>query len=257
MVFPVSPETGAAPSPQRKRVRHGDRKAQCRLPRSPGPRHACVVPPEPKRDLRLPEDDLPDVVEEAAHLADERGRTLGRAQVAEVLAEVDLPADLVDEAHDRVLAKRAEARDRKRKRVLLGTLLTGTLAFGLAVAVWSSGRAATMANITAQSGQLSLGAPAEGGRATSAFRAVDRPDVFYTVTLTNAPTGQTLDVRCDYRDPSGSVARQITYTTKTIKTPVWETHGHYVLPAAAPAGAWSVEMTVENNALRREQFHVE
>lgn len=212
------------------------------------------MPPEPKRDLRVAEDDLPDVVEEAAHLADERARTLDRERVAEVLAEVDLPADLVDEAHDRVLAKRAEARDRTRKRVLLGTLAAGTLAFGLAVAGWSMSRASLMANISAQTAQVSLG---EKGPAPAAFRAVDRPDVYYTVTLANAPTGQTLDVRCDYRDPSGSVARQISYTTKTIKTPVWETHCHYVLPASAPPGAWSVEMTVENKAVRREPFRVE
>lgn len=212
------------------------------------------MPPEQKRDLQLKEDDLPDVVEEAAHLAEDRARTLDRQRVAEVLAEVDLPADLVDEAHDRVLAKRAEARDRNRKRILLGTLAAGTLAFGLAVGAWSMERAALVGKVNAQSAQITLG---DKGPAPTAFRAADRPDVYYTVTLANAPTGQTLDVRCDYRDPSGSVARQITYTTKTIKTPVWDTHCHYVLPATAPAGAWSVEMTVENKTLRRERFTVE
>lgn len=212
------------------------------------------MPPEPKRDLRLTEDDLPDVVEEAAHLADDRARTLDRKQVAEVLAEVDLPADLVDEAHDRVLAKRAEARERTRKRWLLGTLGAGSIAFALAVGAWSMERASLVANLSAQNARITLG---DKGPAPTAFRAADRPDVYYAVTLANAPTGQTLDVRCDFRDPSGSVARQITYTTKTIKTPVWETHCHYVLPQAAPAGAWSVEMTVENKTLRRERFTVE
>jgi hypothetical protein len=212
------------------------------------------VPPDPKHDLRLSPDDLPEVVEEAAHLAADRENTLDRERVREVLAEVDLPADLVDEAHDRVLAKRAAAREQTRRRWLLGTFVAGGLAFAGAVAFSAQSRATLVAGVTAQHGRLSLGPQ---GPDVAAFRAADRPDLTYTVTLANAPTGRTLDVRCDFRDPTGTVARQITYTTKTITTPVWDTHCHYSLPTSSPPGTWSVELSVENKALRRESFRVD
>jgi hypothetical protein len=223
-------------------------------------RHALSVPPNPSPspERRIDEADLPDVVEEAAHLAAARGKTLDRAHVGEVLKEVDLPADLVDEAHDRVLEKRQNERAAKRKRTLLVVLgVGGLLAIGAVAAgamTMRSEQAALAQSLVGQSARLSVGAK---GADASAFRAADRPDIYFTVTLAGAPTGQSLDVRCDIRDPAGTVARQITYTTKTITTPVWDTHCHYALPSSASPGDWSIEMSALGKSIRRERFTVE
>lgn len=212
--------------------------------------------PAPER--RIDEADLPDVVEEAAQLAAERERGLDRAHVGEVLRDVDLPAELVDEAHDRVLAKRQEARQAKRKKTLLLALGIGAVLAVGAVAVGASTmrreQAVLAEHLVGQSARLSVGP--KGADATS-FRAADRPDLYFTVTLAGAPVGSSLDVRCEIRDPNDKVVRQISYTTKTITTPVWDTHCHYALPSSAPAGAWSIEMTALGKSLRRERFTIE
>jgi hypothetical protein len=218
------------------------------------PLHGPV--PEPAR--RIDEADLPEVVEEAAHLAAEREKGLDRARVGEVLREVDLPAELVDEAHDRVLEKRQNLRAAKRKRTLLIALGLGSLlavgAVAAAASTMRSEQAALATSLVGQSARLSVG---PNGADATAFRAAERPDLYFTVTLAGAPVNRSLDVRCEVRDPAGKVARQIAYTTKTITTPVWDTHCHYTLPSSAPPGAWSIEMTALGKSIRQERFTVE
>ena len=78
-----------------------------RLLREEGEPHPPSVT-SPKLQVR--EDELPELVEEAARLADERARTLSDGEVRDVLRELAVPEDLAAEAHDRVLEKRAAAR---------------------------------------------------------------------------------------------------------------------------------------------------
>lgn len=222
-----------------------------RLLREGGDPHPPPVT-SPKPQVR--KDDLGELVEEAAHLADERAATLNDAEVRDVLRQLDVPEDLAAQAHDRVLEKRGEARKKAQRRWLLGGAVAIALTFAGGVAMVAQERASLVAGVESDAARLSVG---KDGPDVTTFRAEDRPDVYLSTTLRNAPTGQSLDLRCDFRDPSGKVARQVSYTTKRIDTPVWPTHCHYVLPSSAAKGDWSVDLVLEQKTVRRERFRVE
>jgi hypothetical protein len=82
------------------------------------------------------------------------------------------------------------------------------------------------------------------------------PDVYYRVALAEAPVGAELELTCEWIDPSGRVVHQNRYRTLTIDKPVWPTHCHHLIGPAAPAGRWTVRLSVEGRALDALCFEV-
>jgi hypothetical protein len=63
-------------------------------------------------------------------------------------------------------------------------------------------------------------------------------EVFYRVTLANAPFGQKLSLSCNWVDPNGNIVHQNNYQTKEIKTLIWNTFCRYTIGSSAPTGKW-------------------
>lgn len=82
-------------------------------------------------------------------------------------------------------------------------------------------------------------------------------EVFYRVTLKDAPLGQKLQLHCDWIDPQGQVALRRSYQTQTITTEIWKTYCRADFTPASPTGTWTVEMYLHNRRkISRTSFQV-
>jgi hypothetical protein len=108
--------------------------------------------------------------------------------------------------------------------------------------------------VTASSGRLTLKDDDNGDLAV-----VDRkkePELWYRVTLENAPIGSKLALSCDWIDPQGKVVHRNRYETREIDRPVWPTHARYQLTPNAPAGTWTVRLYQADRVLHSKTFEV-
>lgn len=109
-----------------------------------------------------------------------------------------------------------------------------------------------LSRVAAQESRLTF-ARDDGGSLAAVDRA-QSPDVYYRVTLANAPLEAELELACDWTDPSGRVSHQNRYRTLRIDKPLWRTHCHHVLGSSAPPGFWTVRMRLEGRVLASASF---
>jgi hypothetical protein len=115
-------------------------------------------------------------------------------------------------------------------------------------------KAAALAEVTAPAGRLTL-AKDDGGNLKSVDRR-DRPEMWFRVTLEDAPLGKELALTCEWVDSRGKVAQRNRYTTKTITRTTWPTHARCKLGADAPTGTWTVRLLLDGRELRSQTFEV-
>ena len=109
-------------------------------------------------------------------------------------------------------------------------------------------------SVTASSGRLTLKED-DGGNLT-VVNLQQKPELWYRVTLENAPVGNKLALSCDWIDPHGEVAHQNHYETREIDRTVWPTHARYQLPPGSPTGSWTVQLSLEGRVLHSMTFEL-
>lgn len=110
------------------------------------------------------------------------------------------------------------------------------------------------AAVTASSGRLTLDRD-DGGDLQSVDRRA-RPELWYRVKLEGAPVGERLRLRCEWVDPAGKVYHRNNYETRLIDSPDWPTHARCRLGPDAPAGTWTVRLSLEGRVLHSRTFEV-
>jgi hypothetical protein len=130
------------------------------------------------------------------------------------------------------------------------------LGLALSVAVWLliQRRGPGTNAVSAAARRFALGLD-DRGTVTEVTREA-QPDVYYHVTLADAPVGRELSLDCEWRDPSGRPARENHYQTKTISTARWNTHCHQRFGPEAAAGLWTVRLTLEGRTLSSDTFSI-
>jgi hypothetical protein len=110
------------------------------------------------------------------------------------------------------------------------------------------------ANVRASSGRLTLKKD-DGGT----LKIVDRhqaPELWYRVTLEEAPVTRKLALTCDWTSPAGKVVRRNRYETKEITRATWPTYARFQLTPDAPTGTWTVRLLLEGRQLHSLTFEV-
>jgi hypothetical protein len=138
--------------------------------------------------------------------------------------------------------------------LLVGVVLLAGVAYYFLAMRSGAPPGAVATLVTAQSGRLTYEND-DGGNLPSVSRQ-DRKELWYRVDLDHAPIGSTLTLDCDWIDPSGKVAHHNHYPTKEIDKSVWPTHARYLLPADAPAGTWTVKLSLDGRVLNTLKFEV-
>ena len=209
----------------------------------------------------IPKKKLGPIIEELEQLEDEHGGDLHPDEVREVLRDLKVPDARLEQALQNIQAKEAkEAELAKAKQTRTKVFAAGGVAV-LVLAVIATGlwyshsqREVALSKITATDAQLSV---ANKPAATPVFLRSQNPEIQLDVVLHEAPTGDSLDMRCDWVSPTGQTAYESHYTTKKIDKTNWPTHCKNSFKQSAQPGAWLVRMKVSDRPVIEVPFTIE
>ncbi len=201
---------------------------------------------------RLTQRQLDQVIAEVTQLSEQQHSEIEAAQVREILRELNLPSELLEEAMAQIDRREAIAAQQRRNRLLVGgavglasLLLTSALFF-------NQTRQHDLDQALAQQDRLTL---ATGSSLTDVSRQEDN-ELFYRVTLSEAPVGRRLPLSCSWIDPNQQIVHQNSYQTQSITTTVWDTYCRYTPGIEAPTGTWQVEMFLGDRPIDNLSFEV-
>ena len=205
-------------------------------------------------DTRLTQTQLAQVVAEVGQLSKQRDEELSIEQVKQILQELSLPDDLLDDALVQLTRRKALAKQQKRNWIIGGAIAV-TLVGGIAAAtIFHQQYQQQIERVSATQNRITL---AENSQTN--VGEVDRqknPQVFYQVTLKDAPLHDRLRLTCDWVDPTGQVVQQSNYQTQSIEQSFWPTYCSHRFDSGSAVGTWQVKMALEGRFLSRQTFVV-
>ncbi len=205
----------------------------------------------PIMEQRLTTQQLEQIVGEVGRLAHRQQAELGRTQVQEILQELNLPPELLDEAMIQVQRKEALARESKRNRgIAIAGITAAAIIFG-GTSLFFQNQTDRLSKITASQDRITL---IQSGESSKTI--VKGSEIFYQVTLKDAPINEKLNLTCNWLDPQGQITHTNRYDTKNITTAVWNTQCRYQIPANAATGAWKVQILAGDRLIKQAPFEV-
>jgi len=203
---------------------------------------------------RLTQTQLTQIVAEVQRLSNLREAELNSAEVTQILQELGLPTELLDEALIQLQRREALAQQQRRNRWIAGGLAAVAVGAIAITGFFIQQSRQALDRISVQQNRITS-VQDDGGNLTVVSRQ-NNPEIFYRVTLKDAPIGKKLSISCDWIDPSGQVVKQNSYQTREIDKSIWNTQCRYKIGTAATPGKWQVKMFVENRAIGSTSFQV-
>jgi len=205
-------------------------------------------------EQRLTDVQLEKVVAEVQRLSQRQQAELAPEQVREILQELNLPPEFLEEAMVQLDRREALAVQQKRDRWMMGGFV-GLIALSvIGFLVFSQNQQQMTARVMAQRDRVTLNQ--DNGGNLSTIRRQNGGEIFYRITLSDAPVGQRLSLSCNWIDPSGQIVHQNRYQTKEITTPIWNTFCRHQLGSEMPVGTWKVEAFLGDRRLSDATFNV-
>ncbi|MFZ4638907.1 MAG: DUF3859 domain-containing protein [Nodosilinea sp.] len=195
------------------------------------------------------------MVAEVQQLSQRQQSELDAEQVRDILRELHLPPELLEEAMVQLHRREALAARQQRNRWIVGSVIGLSILLLLGASLFAQNLQRTLALVTVQRDRVTL-AQDDGGDLSTVSRQANG-EVFYRVTLSDAPVGQRLSLSCSWIDPGGQVVHQNRYQTQEITTPVWNTVCRHTIGLAAPVGMWKVQVFLGDRLLSDADFAVE
>ncbi|MCW6050338.1 DUF3859 domain-containing protein [Lyngbya sp. CCAP 1446/10] len=203
---------------------------------------------------RLTQTQLTQIVAEVQRLSNVREAELNSAEVTQILQELGLPTELLDEALIQLQRREALAQQQRRNRWIAGGLAAVAVGAIAITGFFIQQSRQALDRISVQQNRITS-VQDDGGNLTVVSRQ-NNPEIFYRVTLKDAPLGKKLSLSCDWIDPSGQVVKQNSYQTREIDKSIWNTQCRYKIGTAATPGKWQVKMLVENRAIGSTSFQL-
>ncbi len=203
---------------------------------------------------RLTQEELAQIVTEVESLQTRREAELDQQQVKEILQEMNLPPELLDEAVVQLNRRQALSVQQRRNRwITSGVVALLALVSASTIFVMHQHNSA-LSRVSAQQDGITLAKNNSGNLKTISRQT--NPEVFYRVTLKDAPLGKKLTLSCNWIDPNGQIVKQNSYQTREINTSVWNTQCRHTINSAATVGNWQVQMFLEGRQISDETFQV-
>ncbi|MEH2264584.1 DUF3859 domain-containing protein [Nostoc sp.] len=203
---------------------------------------------------RLTQEQLSQIVTEVEGLQVRREAELDQQQVREILQELNLPPELLDEALIQLNRRQALEVQQRRNRWIASGVVALLIILSASTIFFIGQQNSALSRVSAQQDRITL-VQNTGGDLKTISRQTN-PEVFYRVTLKDAPLGKKLALSCNWVDPSGQIVKQNKYQTREINTSVWDTQCRYTINPAATVGNWQVQMFVEGRQISDETFEV-
>jgi hypothetical protein len=205
-------------------------------------------------EQRLTETQLQQVVAEVQQLSIRNESELSKAQVREILQELNLPPEYLEDALIQLHRREALKVEQRRNR-WIGGGVAAVLALMLVGGIFfTQQQQQTLSSVTVGRDRITL-AQDDGGNLRTVSRQANG-EVSYRVTLNHAPVGERLALSCRWFDPSGQIVHENRYQTKEISSATWNTVCRHNIGAAAPIGNWKVQAFVGERLLSDASFDV-
>lgn len=201
-------------------------------------------------EKRLNQDQLNQIIAEVQSLKLRQESEFDQHQIQQILQELNLPPELLDDALVQ-LQRRQALEVQQRRNKLIGFGVVGALIITIGGVVFlNQQNSSLLAKVSAQEDKITL---ADEQKINTVSR---NGEVFYRVTLKDAPIGKKLSLSCNWIDPSGQIVKQNSYETKDVTTSIWNTRCKYTINSTAPVGNWQVEMLLDGRKISEENFVV-
>jgi hypothetical protein len=205
-------------------------------------------------EQRLTDAQLEKVVAEVQRLSERKQAELAPEEVREILRELNLPPEFLEEAMVQLDRREALAIQQKRDRWIISGFVGLIFLSVIGFVVITQNQQQMTARVMAQRDRVTL-AQDNGGN-LSTIRRQNSGEIFYRITLSDAPVGQRLSLSCNWIDPSGEIVHQNRYQTKEITTTIWNTFCRHQLGSEMPVGTWKVEAFLGDRRLSDATFEV-
>ncbi|AFY54083.1 hypothetical protein Riv7116_1523 [Rivularia sp. PCC 7116] len=203
---------------------------------------------------RLTTKQVSQIVAEVERLSQRRQSEVEVEELQQILQELNLPDDLLDEAVMQVYRKQALDKEKKRNGLIIGGVLTVLVSAIAATFFVQQQNNSALENI--EFSQSRIGFRRNDSANLKEVERQNTPELFYNVTLQNAPVGKQVELGCNWLKPNREIAHKNSWKTKAIATEVWNTHCRYKLKEGDAAGNWIVQMTLNDEAKISNQFFV-
>lgn len=204
---------------------------------------------------RLSQAELEQVITEVERLSQRHDDELNREQVEQILQELNLSPNFLDDALIQLRRRQVlEVRQRRQRWVAIAVVV-GLMGAIATTTVYVQHRQQVYSQISTYQSRITLSQDTGGNLTT--IDAQTNPQVFYRVTLNNAPIGDKLSLRCDWIDSNNQVAHQNRYSTRKIDKSVWTTYCYYPFKQNSVTGTWKVQMSLGDRVLSSTSFRVQ
>ena len=146
-----------------------------------------------------------------------------------------------------------EVQEKRNRAIIAGVAAFFVIAIGSTMFFMQQNQQA-LSRVLAERDRITL-AQDNGGNLTTISRQ-NSQELFYRVTLKDAPIGKKLTLACNWIDPNGQIVKQNRYQTQKIDRTVWDTHCRYTIGNASPTGNWQVKMFLDKREISNANFQV-
>lgn len=144
---------------------------------------------------------------------------------------------------------------RKRWGPAIVLLLLAAAGVGITLFILNNNPPAAGLDVQATEGRLTLAE--DDGKSLAVVDRQLSPEIWYRVTLADAPVGETLSLTCEWVSPTGSVVHRNKYPTKPIDRANWPTHARCRFNPDSPVGSWTVRLKLRDRVLHTTAFEVQ
>ncbi|MGG6264936.1 hypothetical protein ACQ4M3_02575 [Leptolyngbya sp. AN03gr2] len=174
-------------------------------------------------------------------------------QIKEILQTLDLPNDLLEAAIAQVHHRRLLFQKQQRKKIVLSTIAIMIAGLTTTIAVVHQKRENQLNRIGAIQHIVTLESSA---KPVTQFDRQKDQQIFYRVTLKNAPINNRLRISCRWSNSTGQIVHQSRYQTEEISRSPWVVTCNAPLTPQSQAGKWNVKMSVEERSISDRSFTV-
>ncbi|MGB6296920.1 MAG: DUF3859 domain-containing protein [Rivularia sp. (in: cyanobacteria)] len=203
---------------------------------------------------RLTQKQVSQIVAEVERLSKRRQSEIELEELQQILNKLNLPDDLLDEAVMQVYRKQAIDKQKKRNSLIIGGVLAVSVSAIAATFFMQQQQQQALEDINFSNSRVGF-RPNDSVNLEEIYRK-KTPEVFYNVTLEDAPVGKQVELGCNWVNPSREIAHQNSWKTKTINTKLWDTHCRYKFNENVPPGNWMVQMTLDDQVKTSNRFVV-
>ncbi|PHJ62407.1 hypothetical protein VF14_18190 [Nostoc linckia z18] len=203
---------------------------------------------------RLTQEELAQIVTEVESLQTRREAELDQQQVKEILQEMNLPPELLDEAIVQLHRRQALSVQQRQNRWITSGVVALLAVVSASTIFVIQQQNSALARVSAQQDRIT--SAQNNSSNLNTISRQNNAEVFYRVTLKDAPLGKKLTLSCNWLDPKGKIVKQNNYQTREINTSVWNTQCRHTINSAATVGKWQVQMFLEGRQISNETFQV-